>query len=397
MSGVLLSPAVRDTDPRRARLRARARALIDRARVDLEVPREAERDALLAEIAAWQAEHVPPFARLCAARGARFDRGPDGWPALPTDVFRFARVSAFEEGADVATFLTSGTTSGARGAHPFVDLALYDEASLAFGEVMLFSPMDGPARTIPFDLVMLAFAPAEHPESSLGYMLGRFAARRARLDAGCRVTWALGDDGVRTDALVTALEAATRDGRPVCMAGTSFAFVFADRALGDRRFALPEESRVMVTGGFKGRTEELSAAELRERVARRYGIPTRAIVSEYGMTELSSQLWGRGVRDAGRGHPDETRELLAWPPWVRVTAVDPETLAPLPEGVRGALRIDDVANLDSCVSIQTADLGEIVRDVEGRASLVLVGRDPSAVPRGCSLAVEDALGSLPLS
>lgn len=397
-----LRPEMLGTDPRRTALRARVRAFFARARADVEQPLDGERDALLAELAAWQADHVPPFARLCAARGARFDRGPDGWPALPTDVFRFARVSAFEEGADVAVFRTSGTTSGARGAHPFLDLALYDESSLLFGEAMLFPSTSAPTTTragvIPFDLVMLAFEPAEHPESSLGHMLGRFAAWRQRLDAGCRVTWALGDEGIRTDALVAALEAATRDGRPACLSGTSFAFVFAERALGERGFALPTGSRVMLTGGFKGRTEELSAAELRARVGSRYGVPAHAIVSEYGMTELSSQLWGRGIRDAARGRKGAPGpELLAWPPWVRVTAVDPESLAPLPEGTRGALRIDDLANLDSCVSIQTADLGAIVRDGDGRASLVLAGRDPSAVPRGCSLAVEDALGSLSTS
>jgi hypothetical protein len=67
--------------------------------------------------------------------------------------------------------------------------------------------------------------------------------------------------------------------------------------------------------------------------------------------------------------------------------VDPESLRPVPLGGVGVLRIDDLANVSSCVSIQTADLGRL--DGEGR--VVLLGRAPGAVPRGCSLAIEEAL------
>jgi hypothetical protein len=61
------------------------------------------------------------------------------------------------------------------------------------------------------------------------------------------------------------------------------------------------------------------------------------------------------------------------------------------QGERGILRFDDAANLDSCVSIQTADVGLLVRTTEGVPALRLFGRDPTAVPRGCSLAIEEAL------
>ena len=42
----------------------------------------------------------------------------------------------------------------------------------------------------------------------------------------------------------------------------------------------------------------------------------------------------------------------------------------------GILRIDDVANVHSCVSIQTADLGRVHED----ESVVLLGRVPGAGP-----------------
>jgi len=101
------------------------------------------------------------------------------------------------------------------------------------------------------------------------------------------------------------------------------------------------------------------------------------------MTELSSQLYGRSLITG----IDESPERLWAPPWMRITAVDPVTLAPLPEGEVGILRIDDLANLDSCISIQTADFGRVFAD----ATVELLGRDKASTPRGCSLAIEEAL------
>jgi hypothetical protein len=99
------------------------------------------------------------------------------------------------------------------------------------------------------------------------------------------------------------------------------------------------------------------------------------VFGEYGMTELSSQLY-----DAG-----DLR--YAWPPWVRVSVVHPETLEPMPDGERGLVRIDDLANLDSIACVQTSDVGTITHE-----RLELAGRGSGAVPRGCSLATEEALG-----
>jgi hypothetical protein len=47
----------------------------------------------------------------------------------------------------------------------------------------------------------------------------------------------------------------------------------------------------METGGYKGRTRELPGAELHRLDRGAFGIPASHIVSEYGMTELSSQAY----------------------------------------------------------------------------------------------------------
>src|SRR5690606_38373785 len=121
-------------------------------------------DELFRDMAAYQAAHVEPYGRLCEAqKGA----SPSEWaPALPTDVFRYARVSSYRASEDTHLFRTSGTSSGARGVHAFRDLTLYDAAARAHAAHMLFPDI---SRT---SLVMLAEHPQHAPQSSLSYMLG---------------------------------------------------------------------------------------------------------------------------------------------------------------------------------------------------------------------------------
>ncbi|MBX3275106.1 MAG: acyl-protein synthetase [Sandaracinaceae bacterium] len=321
----------------------------------------AGRDALLRDLARWQAAHIAPYGRL-VARAAAAGRDPLDWPALPTDVFRHARIAAHPPEDDVRVFCTSGTTSGARGAHPLADLALYDHAAERAARAALFADVERVAL-----LIVLAPHPREAPDSSLSYMLGRFEAWFAE-----RARWVFPIDA----RLEAALDEAG-DG-PVALCGTSFAFVHAEDQL-RARYALPAGSLAMQTGGFKGRSREVAPDALRAAIAARYGVPEPRVVAEYGMTELSSQLYERiGARGP--------RRLWA-PPWVRVRVVDPETLEEVPDGAVGLVRIDDAANVGSVAAIQTSD--QAIRHADG---LELLGRAPDATPRGCSLAVEEALG-----
>jgi hypothetical protein len=217
----------------------------------------------------------------------------------------------------------------------------------------------------------------EAPDSSLSFMLEMFEATFAT-DA----TWAW-SDGTIDLALAQSTLRAAREPMGVC--ATSFALVHLLDALEGASIPLPENSFVMQTGGFKGRSRTVDAHDLRAQLARTFALPEHRIVSEYGMTELSSQMYGDGLV-RGRLESDGV-ERLSIPPWMRVTACDPETLKPLRRGAVGVLRIDDLANVDSCCSIQTADLGRLDGD-----RLILLGRAPGATPRGCSLAIEEAVG-----
>ena len=342
----------------------------------------ATRDALLLTLADYQRAHVAPYARFSAQRASgRAITTVDDVPALPTDAFRFARISSREPSEDVRTFCSSGTTQDARSTHALQDLTLYDAAARTAARHALFPDRDQMA------LIVLAPHERELNDSSLSYMLARFIEWFGN-DASTHV-WPL--ERPELDRLTTRLEHAAAAHVPVALLGTSFAFVHAIDALHERRFALPAGSRIMQTGGFKGRSREVAVDEMRGLLSDTFAVAPDLIVAEYGMTELSSQLYDDTLRTRVLGQADELkpqpRRLWA-PPWVRVSVVHPETLRPLPHGEQGLVRIDDLANLDSVAFIQTSDLGTL--DEHG---LTLHGRASDAVARGCSITAEQLLSA----
>jgi hypothetical protein len=348
-------------------------------------------DGLAVDLARYQAAHVPPYARLVRARHLDLHgaRDASAIPAVPTDVFRLARVAAHPAACDVARFLTSGTTQGARGEHVLRTTETYEAAALGWGERFLWP--DGPG----LGAMVLALPHATQPESSLGFMLDRFAHALEGPVGFFLEASANGEVRLDVERLAQAAFSARATGRATIVLATSFALVHLLDQRGRHDLRLPTGSRVMQTGGFKGRSREVAADELRALVAETFGVPQAHVLGEYGMTELSSQLYEGTLAASLRSPcasatwaPATTRHGLYWaPPWVRVEAVDPVSLEPVGPEAIGIARIVDLANVDSAVAVQTADR---VRVVDG--GVELMGRLPGAVPRGCSIAIDEILG-----
>jgi hypothetical protein len=272
-------------------------------------------------------------------------------------------LTTFDPAEAALVFETSGTTLGTPGRHSMQTPALYDAALLAgFDRFVL---RDG-ARLRYFNLVP---NPQERPHSSLGYMMARVSALRGEGDTG----WYLRGDDLMIDAFVSDIGDAAASDRPVCIAATAFALVHVLDALQSRglKLTLPSASRVMETGGFKGRARSVERGELYARVSDAFGVPADAVISEYGMCELSSQYYA----SAGGAY--------SAPPWLRTRVVGPDRTT-LPRGTIGSLLHVDLANRSSCIAIQTEDLGTMAP-----AGLSLIGRDSDAPPRGCSLDAEE--------
>ena len=323
---------------------------------------------------------APGFARLCSARGVdlpSLTRAED-IPAVPTDVFKLTRVATFDPSETRATFRTSGTTIGARGVHEMRDPSTYEAAALAFGRQWLVRDL---AESIP--VVVLAPRPEVASDSSLGHMCASFV-RAFGEPASPEQTWFVDGEVIDIGAFDERVAVALAKEQPMLVLATSFALVHFLDALGDATFALPAGSRVMQTGGFKGRSREVSAEALQAEVARVFCIDERAIVCEYGMTELSSQFYERTLFDKASKHG-----LYAEPPWARVVPVDPESLEPVAEGEIGIAKIIDLMNVDSAVAVLTQDR---VRRPRGASGFELLGRVPGAPSRGCSIAIDEILG-----
>lgn len=335
-------------------------------------------DDLARAVFAHQHACNTPYRLFCERRGAT-PEAVGHWteiPAVPTDAFKAAPLVCGDPADARAVFRTSGTTAGPerRGTHYFPELALYD-AALREGFRAHLLPEGAPLR-----MLSLIQPPEEAPDSSLSHMVGEVMDGLGAEGSG----YFVGREGVERAALAAALREAEARGEAVCLLGTSFALVhWLDALAADgARFALPAGSRVMDTGGFKGRSREVTREALYAEIGERLGIPAAWCVNEYGMTEMSSQFY-----DTVAGRPGP--RLHRPPPWVRTRAVDPETLAPLADGETGVLRHWDLANLHSVLAIQTADLG--VATPEG---FRVLGRARGAEARGCSLAMDQLLSAL---
>jgi hypothetical protein len=323
-------------------------------------------DAVLGDVVRYQQQFNPALARYWAGRGFdAFRDNPADVPAVPTDVFRYVRLVS-SEAEPTRVFRTSGTTHGARGEHWRLSLDAYVQGARDFFAEMTRLP---PGLC---GFIKLVFDPEVVTDSSLSFMVQQLEQTFA---TGCS-PWLLHADGADIAGFDAALQ--TSD-RPMVVFGTAFGFAhLLDNWRPKGR--LPEGSVVVETGGFKGKSREVPREELYAWFTKALGCAPERCLSEYSMSELSSQLYSRGIE---LGRPTG---LYAAPHWLRVRAVDPMTLQPLSPGETGLLRFDDLANTDSVAAIQTSDLGRVTAD-----GVELIGRAPGATPRGCSLAVEEII------
>jgi acyl-protein synthetase LuxE len=347
--------------------------ILDRVFRFLAAP-EAEPFADLAHAAfAWQYERIEPYRRLCEGRGATPQTVRD-WrriPPVPAAAFKTLTLAA-EPAVEI--FRSSGTTGERRSVHhqPYPDLY---RAAIDASFPRFCLPYAAGAR-----LPILSLIPSRQQlsDSSLSFMADHVLARHG----GPESATAFGPRGVEAAKARSWAAARQREGRPVLVLATAFALAQWLDALErlDLKFRLPAGSAVFETGGFKGKTAELTRDDLLARVGSRLGVPPESVVREYGMTELTSQCYTGNLLG---GDPD----FFLAPHWVRVRILDPETLDEVPAGAPGLIAVFDLANLGSAVHLLTEDLGA----AEGEG-FRLLGRAAGAKLRGCSLVVEELRG-----
>jgi len=236
-------------------------------------------------------------------------------------------------------------------------------------------------------LRLLVLFPPRHelPHSSLAHwltlMVERFGAPGS--------AWFVGNSsGLDASGLLTTLR---ETHEPVGLLAASFGLVhFLEHCQRTgERLALPPGSRVMDTGGYKGRSREYAKDELYGMVTDLLGIPPTHIVNMYGMTEHGTQFLDGVLRDHWRRPAAESARYKVVPPWSRTLVVDPETLAERPPGERGLLLHVDLINRASALAVMTEDVGRTV----GQGFEVL-GRAQGSEARGCSIALDELLAAV---
>ena len=409
---------------------------------------------LALELFALQFAANAPYRKICEARRVT-PLTVHHWteiPAVPTAAFKELELSCLPAAERTTVFHSSGTTEQrpSRHFHNAESLAVY-EASLWpwFTENLRFTIGD-------LRLLCLTPPPAQAPRSSLVHM---FEVIRRKLGADESAFVGRVDAAGAWSVDVTLAQAALRGNRrreeadpgapgnppphgggydvPLLLLGTAFSFVHLLDYFGEQnlRFQLPPGSRVLETGGYKGRSRTLPKAELHALITERLGVPASHIVCEYGMSELSSQAYDQAAelegwnlphpgplpterenrrppagvasevgnlnarnslfplpggegQGEGKRHdqtaslvvPAATARVFHFPPWVRGQIISPETGGEVADGETGLLRVFDLANVYSVMAIQTEDLA--VRRGDG---FELIGRAALSEPRGCSL------------
>jgi hypothetical protein len=340
---------------------------------------------------ALQFSAVEPYRKFCETRkiSPQTIRHWTEIPAMPTRAFKEFEISSLPPQQRARVFHSSGTTEQipSRHFHSAESLAVYEASLLPWFEKNFLAdwnelqedeivgPIDKPG------MIFLMPSPALAPNSSLVHMFETIRDKIASRDS--LFTGKLDEQNaweLDIDQTLFALRKSMCANRPIAILGTAFSFVhLLDHfAANNIRYRLAEGSRVLETGGYKGRSRAIPKTELHELITRHLGIPSSQIVCEYGMSELSSQAYDQTIRRSN--FQTQTPRAFHFPPWARAQIISPETGNEVAEGETGLVRIFDLANVFSTLAIQTEDLG--IRRGNG---FELIGRAQLSEPRGCSL------------
>jgi hypothetical protein len=336
---------------------------------------DAQFDAMAVRLFAHQFAGNAPYRLFCQRRGL-VPRKVAGWrdiAPVPISAFKEVTLSCEPPEACERVFMTSGTTRAeVKGRHHHPTIAVWD-ASMRRNFSQRF--MQGAPR-----MPMAILFP---PETELrNSSLARYLAQAVEHFGTPQSRWYVNTQGMDTPALRESLRQAERSGAPLAVLGASYSFVHLLDAMAQagESFRLPEGSRVLDTGGYKGHSRELPTEAFYAALSDTLGVPRERCINMYGMTELSTQFY-----DAGNA---VLPSVKSGPHWIRSRVVDPLTGHEMPAGEPGILVHCDLASFNAATTILTEDVGVAVP-----GGFLLLGRAEGAQAKGCSLAVEEFLAA----
>ncbi|MEQ9063809.1 MAG: acyl transferase [Vicingaceae bacterium] len=248
-------------------------------------------------------------------------------------------------------FKSSGTTKGGvRSRHLIHDIALYRSSFQKCFELFVGAPAE-------MEILSLLPNYEENKDSSLLFMVHELKKMGIKADRSFN----------STEELMDAMSRNSDDSKETILFGVSFALLdMAERAAGDL-----SHITIIETGGMKGMRKEITREELYKTLQTK--LNPKAILSEYGMTELLSQAY---ANQSG---------IFYTPPWMSISIRDLNDPFSRSAKSSGAINVIDLANLYSCSFIATEDLGRLYED----GGFEVLGRMDFSDIRGCNLLYEN--------
>lgn len=326
-------------------------AMIDTAAI-FSITSEKEFNSLCLDMFKYQFEHNSVYRSFCDLLYIHPSDVTliEDIPFLPIQFFKSHQVLSSNDPIETI-FSSSGTTGSITSKHYVTDRSIYEQ-SFRMGFQRAYGNIN--------DYVILALLPnyLEREGSSLIYMVNDLIKTSNHKDSGFYLD--------NLSQLKQKLITLDSEGTKTLLIGVSFALLDLVEA---HQFQL-KHTIVMETGGMKGRRKELVREELHLKLTQGFGISQ--IHSEYGMTELLSQAYSKGLG------------IFECPPWMKILTRDPEDALTLQKnGQTGGINVIDLANINSCSFIATQDLGRVYQD----QTFEIIGRFDSSDIRGCNLMV----------
>ncbi len=274
-------------------------------------------------------------------------------PFLPIQFFKDSLVYCGNSNAASQTYSSSGTTGMITSKH-----LLWSQDFYLNHAQRLFEQVYGPLT----DFHVLALLPAylERPGSSLVAMASHFINQSKSEASGFYL--------YNQQELLEQLSILASGSRKVLLLGVTFALL--DLAESKETFQGFPNLIVMETGGMKGRRREMVRAEVHEQLCSFFHLDS--IHSEYGMTELLSQVYSQG------------NGKYKVPTCMRVVLRDLNDPFSPASRRQGGINLIDLANFHSCAFIETQDIGKW----DENGFLEVLGRFDHSDLRGCNLLVQ---------
>ncbi len=285
-------------------------------------------------------------------------------PLMPVRFFKKYEIKSFRGKAKLI-FVSSGTSEGIRSKSFYKDIEFINKSILVSFEYFLL-PDNFKANFYIF------FEPLRiRKNSSLSYMFSLVSGKFSKKT--CFIY-----DKNQYESIFKELK---RERKPVLILGTTISLYDFMNFLKYKKekLNLKKGSRIMDTGGWKGRSVSIKGHSLLKMYKKFFNVSKNFVINEYGMCELASQFYDITLRKFI--FEKKTVRYKSSLPFLRFRIINEEG----EDDKIGLIGILDLFNLDTCSFLLTPDMGRI----KGRGFEIMERVDEDL--RGCALISEEVL------